>query len=194
MLSFAIVPVEPILVRVFVAKRVLQNFHSNQTGQTIKSPRDDFFMMYRQSTPNEQAMDLPPYATDQHWDPLHCLVNLFYLSRTSVLTKLMSKHLHFSKFLGTVDIYSLPAPYPEGYTIALLLSSGITTQNGTHTAKQERKCKSYFQAAQAPKGMQPWGEMFLLSANIPFTSQCCFHFFGSIWNSSPRSINKVIRN
>lgn len=129
-------PAEPILVRVFVAKRVLQNFHSNQT---IESPRDDFFMMHRQSTPKEQAMDLLPYGTDQHWDPLHCLVNLFYLSRTSALAKLMSKHLHFSKFLGTVDIYSLPAPYPEGYTIALLLSSGITHNAEWHARCQARK-------------------------------------------------------
>lgn len=66
MLSFAIVPVEQILAHVYVARRVLQNFHSNQTGQTIKCPRDDYFIMYRQSTPKEQAMDLPPYDTDQH--------------------------------------------------------------------------------------------------------------------------------
>lgn len=45
MLSFAIVPVEPILAYVYVTKRVLQNIHSNQTGQTIKSPRDDYFIM-----------------------------------------------------------------------------------------------------------------------------------------------------
>ena len=125
MLSFAVVPVEPILAHVYVAKRVLQNFHSNQTGQTIKSPRDDYFILCRQSTPKEQVMDLPPYGTDQHWDPLYCLVNLFYLSRTSGLPKLMSKHLHSSKLLRTVGIYPLLTPYPEGYTIPLLLSSGI---------------------------------------------------------------------
>lgn len=64
MLSFAIVPVQSILARVYVAKSILQNFHSNQAGQTIKSLRD--FFMYRQSTPKEQALDLPAYGTDQH--------------------------------------------------------------------------------------------------------------------------------
>lgn len=42
MLSFAIVPIEQFLAHVNVAKRVLQNFHSNQTGQTIQNPGDDY--------------------------------------------------------------------------------------------------------------------------------------------------------
>lgn len=62
--SFVIVPVESILAHVYAAKSVLKNFHSNQAGQTIKSLRD--FFMYRQSTPKHQALDLPPYGTDQH--------------------------------------------------------------------------------------------------------------------------------
>jgi len=50
MLSFAIVPVEAILAHVYAAKRVMQNFHSNQTGQTIKSRRNYYFITYRQRT------------------------------------------------------------------------------------------------------------------------------------------------
>jgi len=87
----------------------------------------------------EQDMDLPLYGTDQHWDSLYWLVKPLYSSRTSGLSRLTSKHLHSSKLLRTVGIYPLPTPYPEGYTIPLLLSSGFTHNTEQHLHSKARK-------------------------------------------------------
>lgn len=133
MLSFSIVPVEPILAHVYVAKRHGKP-PEQQTGQKIKSPRDKYHITYRLSSPKEQAMDLFPYGTDQHWDPLNPVVNIFYLSRTSGISKLMPKHLHISKVLRNVGVYPLSCPHPEGYTIFPVLTVVLHTMDS-----QERK-------------------------------------------------------
>lgn len=60
-------------------------------AEPLISLREDYFILYGRSTPGEQAVDLPTHGTDQHCDPLCCLLNPFYLAKTSGLSKAMQK-------------------------------------------------------------------------------------------------------